>query len=210
MTYEDVKNFAAFGGLILGIINLGIIIYEKFLKKAKFICEIESSYVKYIDSGYYIFQMQLAITAKGSNAWIKGVYLESSTNFIIFRRARNGQDVVSNKLSVYSALHKNRTDFLSLSLDESKKLYDTHESELVKFDNLKFEDGELKSFTLVGDLHSEQLPGEFLQMPLQNWMFVVKTGDNIFRTPFEFVPHHTTKKTAIEYSYRHEGFYHSQ
>jgi hypothetical protein len=71
LNFETLKTIAAFGGITLGIANLAITIYDKFLKRGKVSIEIEAPYVKLLDTDWYVFQMKVAFISKVKENWIK-------------------------------------------------------------------------------------------------------------------------------------------
>jgi hypothetical protein len=72
--FELIKTIAAFGGFILGVLNFGITVYEKFGKKIKLNVEIE--YSGMIQRGNELdFKIDVNLGAINGDAYLKEVYL---------------------------------------------------------------------------------------------------------------------------------------
>lgn len=77
----DIKDFAAYGGLSLGLVNIGITLYKEFGKKGKLeILEADFT-LRNVDRSLYDFQLDIRFRAKNENVFIKEIFLENRQCF---------------------------------------------------------------------------------------------------------------------------------
>lgn len=108
-SFEDVKTFAAFGGLLLGAANLAITVYDKFLKRGTVQIEVEKATAKMLGRGWYVIQLDVILKSQRTKNWVKALYLEHSRNVIQVRIKENGCLRRRQDFHFGLAFSKNRT-----------------------------------------------------------------------------------------------------
>lgn len=206
MIFEDLKTIAAFGGFTLGLANLLITIYDKFLKRGVICIELEKAYVKLLEIGYYGFQIDISLESQKSANWIKDVYLVHRDNVIAFQDPVTKIYKIKNQLSLTTAIKQTQFDYLALESEKiTNKVNEDYQS-AINLKDLKLEEGERRSFTFVGDLRTERLPDEQLDMPLEGWDIVVDYSHGRAIFSLKFTPHPNSPKTTAQIIEKAVGF----
>jgi hypothetical protein len=204
--FEDIKTFAAFGGFLLGAANLGITVYDKFLKRGKALIEVEKASVKLLGRGWYAVQLEISVRSQRTKNWVKSVYIEHSKNVIQIRKKENQTFETTSKVPFLFTFPHGQDDYLDLDqMSFVEKLKDQSIRGAILKD-LALDEGEQKSFTLVAELETERLPDETLELPLHGWRLVIDLGQTISSVPFSFKPHHTSPKVLLPQQSKPDGF----
>ncbi|AVH68553.1 hypothetical protein [Nostoc sp. 'Peltigera membranacea cyanobiont' N6] len=206
MTFEDLKTIAAFGGFLLGLANLTITVYDKFLKRGTISGELGQAYAKLLDRGFYGFQFDLSLVSLKTANWIKDICLVHRDSVIAVKDPQTGIDKIKNKLSLRKAVKQTSLDYLALDFENIINKVNEDFKYAINLKDLKLEEGERCSLTFIGELRTERLPDEQLDMPLSGWAIVVDYGHKQAVFPLKFIPHPTSPKTTAEIVKKPTGF----
>jgi hypothetical protein len=179
LNFDTAKTIAAFGGLALGIVNLGLSVYKDFWRTGKIKVNIELAQIKWRGAGNYDFQINLQMTASGKDIYLKKIYIEHTR--------KNS----SSWLKEYK-YHINK--FITHSERELVKLADERYEEEVKsiFKEASYvrdfciQEGSLKSITITDRILSERFSDGWDEMPLTGWSLVIEYGEKVESVGFDF------------------------
>jgi hypothetical protein len=205
-SFEDIKTFAAFGGLLLGAANLAITVYDKFLKRGTIQIEVERATAKMLGRGWYAVQLDVILKSHRTKNWVKALYLEHSRNVIQVRVKENGRFETTARLPFRIGLLQEPDDYLELDQTELIERFKAPPDSAVPLKDLSLEEGEQKSFRLVAELETERLPDETLDLPLHGWRLIVDLGQIKASVPVSFKPHYTSPKVPLRQQSKPEGF----
>jgi hypothetical protein len=160
------ETLAAFGGLTLGLINLGILIYKDFLVKGKlellddeFQLRLENKYPEFYD-----IQIDLRLHAKKDNIQIKKVILLNQKEFTN-ERHNNIKEIELFRAIPYKKL--NLSDFsIENYPNEVDKVYDSQSFSLI---DLKIEKKTMKSITYNTRLSGVRESDGWELIPKNDW-----------------------------------------
>ncbi len=181
MDFETAKTIAAFGGLGLGVINLGLTVYKDFLKKPKLDLEIESAGICCRNVGEFDFQITFSLKASHGDVYLKEIELHHKDK--VFGPYDPTNKLVMNRLSPHM-----RINLLDLTSEEYKekviKLQET--AELVR--DLEISEGQRRTFTITDTFYSENIMGDRQEIPKNDWSLTVDFGNKVATVVFDFVP----------------------
>ncbi|MCB2384260.1 hypothetical protein KV201_19055 [Shewanella sp. SR1] len=179
MEFETAKTVAAFGGLGLGVLNLGISLYKDFFRKGNIKVEIEKSEIKWRSADAYDFLVSLNVFATGKDVYLKDVWIEHPTEVF-------GPSNLSSKLHANKVVKHLAQDVLALDTDE----YETEVKRLFKESDytrdLCISEGQRKTLTITDRFDSERLMDGWLEVPLTGWKLVIDYGTKTISIPFNF------------------------
>ncbi len=207
MTYEEIKTIAAFGGFLLGIANLLIVIFDKFINKGTLKVIIDKAEIKKIDRGYYAYQINLSLVAKHKDIWLNSAYIKNIKPVIEITDEYDGRKKAVNKMELYRAIPYSHKDYLNIEQDKIKEAVKESFKNSVLIKDLKIVKGERKSLTLISEIFTERLPDEFLDFPLNNWDLDIDYGHSSVVEPLQFKVHLSNERTTINVKTRPVGFY---
>ncbi|MGL1014334.1 hypothetical protein ACSTEF_21360 [Vibrio vulnificus] len=181
MDFETAKTVAAFGGLGLGAINLGLTVYKDFLKKPRLDLEVESARICCRSIGEFDFQITFSLKASRGDVYLKEIELCHKEK--VFGEYDPSNKLVMNRLSPHM-----RVNLLDLTSDEYKekvtKLSET--AELVR--DLEVSEGQRRTFTITDRFYSENIMGDRQEVPKNNWNLRVDFGVKTETVAFDFTP----------------------
>lgn len=181
-----ITEIAAFGGLILGVINLLILLYKEFLKKGKLKAEIEKNEIIYLTDGEYFFQINMVLSAKNSDVQLRKIELSNPNHFL----GESCWGETGSSQTLYYASPKTEESFCQ-EFKEAKLLKQKTEglfSSKFEVQDLVIEKGKHRSLTFAGTLHTFSWPDGYQEMYLKDWSFDIYYLDKILRIPFRFIP----------------------
>lgn len=179
MEFETAKTVAAFGGLALGVLNLGISLYKDFFRKGNIKVEIEKSEIKWRSEGAYDFLLSLRVLAIGKDVYLKDVWIEHPAKVF-------GPSNLSSKLHVNKVVKHLSRDVLALDAEQYevdlKNLF--KEAEYIR--DLCISEGQRRTLTITDRFNSERLMDGWLEVPLTGWKLVIDYGTRTVSLPFNF------------------------
>lgn len=181
----EIKDIAAFGGLLLGIINLGFTIWEKFLKKPKSIVQLENSMLRCYSEGFYGFQIDGSIQAHGGDLYLKKIFIKNE-NALFYDEQR--------ELEFYKLINYSLHDLLVSDEQDIKKEIEKVFSNKIYVRDKKIENNESFSFTFFGTFNSFRLMDGWEDIPLKNWVLVIEHNQGKTSLPFNFLQHKKSEK----------------
>ncbi|MFP5977050.1 hypothetical protein [Enterobacter mori] len=190
LEFETAKTIAAFGGLGLGGINLGLSLYKDFFRIGNIKVEIEKSEIKWRSAGAYDFLVSLTVLATGKDVYLKDIWIEHPTEVF-------GPFNLSSKFHANKIVKHLAQDVLALDAEkyesEVKRLF--KESEYTR--DLCISDGQRKTLTITDRFNSERLTDGWLEVPLTGWKLAIDYGTKTIFIPFDF----TNTKPSERYAF---------
>lgn len=181
MDFETTKTVAAFGGLGLGVINLGLTVYKDFFIKAQLDVEIESARICCRRVGEFDFQIVFSLKASKGSVYLKEIELHHEKEVF-------GPDDLKNKLVMNRLSPHSRIDLLELSsdgyTDKVNKMMET--AELVR--DLEINEDQRRSFTITDRFQSENLMSDWQEIPRCDWSLTIDHGGRKETVIFDFIP----------------------
>lgn len=172
MKFETVKIIAAFGGLGLGVLNLGITVYKDFFRKTKLIIEIDSASIRCVNEGEYDFQVNLSLRSKNGPSYLRNIFIEHPEKCI------NEYDC-KNIINAHRVLDYQLTDLLLNNPDDFKsKLIEKFKAPIYIRD-MKIDDQETKSVTITDRIYTKREMDGNEDFPINGWSLKVSLGDKI-------------------------------
>jgi hypothetical protein len=207
MDYEDIKTIAAFSGFLLGLANLSVTVYEKFIRKGAFAVEVNKAVVRYLEPCQYVAQIEISIHSKGVKNWVKHLTIANKYR-VIEKRDRFSPycSRVECDMEIVKAFTHTGTDHLKGSELNIPALLTDLEKNGVAVRDLGLDVHERKTLELILLIRTERLPDEHLPLPLKNWSVCIDNGYKIVHCPFEFAPHPLNYKTRTTQERVVEGF----
>jgi hypothetical protein len=160
------KDFAAFGGLILGLINLFLYIYKEFFRKGKLQILENKLTIKPAPTNFD-FQLDLRLRAKNENITINEIFLENDKAFSGY------DDIRSIELKI-------PIDYKKISINNlSSQMTQEQVMELIKNNNsritdMKIDKGSNKSFTFIDRVSNVRFSDGFEDTPKKGWKIKIK------------------------------------
>lgn len=179
MDFETAKTVAAFGGLGLGLLNVGVSIYKDFFRQGKLIVIVEKSDIKWRGQGDYDFLISISIRATGKDVYLKDMWIEHPTKVF-------GPSSTSSKLHINKVINH----LLKNPLEKNADDYETEVKELFK--NCEYvrdycvKEGQQKTLTITDRFFSERLMDGWLEVPLTRWKLIVNYRTRTISMPFKF------------------------
>ncbi len=179
MDFETAKTVAAFGGLGLGVLNIGISIYKDFFRQGKLDVVIEYADIKWRGQGDYDFLISISVRAKGKDVYLKDIWIEHPTKVF-------GPSSTSSKLHINKVINH----LLSNPLEKDAADYEAEIKELFK--NSEYvrdycvKENQQKTLVITDRFLSERLMDGWLEVPLSRWKLVFDYGTKTSSIPFMF------------------------
>lgn len=179
MDYETAKSVAAFGGLALGLINLGLALYKDYLRKGKLKVVVEKATVRWRGRGDYDYQVNVALSATGGDVYLKEVRLFNPERLY---------HLWGDKLEIPARIACALTHEELPELDE--KIFEKRVRELlavpIAIRDLCLKSGETKSLTLPQRYVSLRLPDQWAEFPLNDWTIEIEHSNGHQAVEFSF------------------------
>lgn len=183
-------EIAAFGGLILGVINLFILLYKDFWRKAKLKAELKKNDVLYISEGDYFFQINIILSAKNSDVQLRKIELSNPNNFlgdswIVSEKGEAG----SNQILYYASSMTEESLCLNYTnLETLKERTNSLFSRKFEVQDLLIEKGKQHSLTFAGGLNTFRYSDGYQELFSKDWSIDIYYFNKVLRIPFDFVP----------------------
>lgn len=175
-TSQIIIAICAIAGFIISLINLGIIIYNNFIKKAKIQVKVKDFYTRFRDFGIYDFQLDCIIHAKHGDIRLKNVSLVNELAFCSDNEFCYGADL--KELILRRAIDGKRYDIAK----DSSKTFKEVVSELFKEHSfrildIKVADGDFKHMSFIGELYTVRMPDSYEELPDGKWSLEIEYND---------------------------------
>ncbi|ABA58530.1 hypothetical protein Noc_2070 [Nitrosococcus oceani ATCC 19707] len=193
MDLEMARTIAAFGGLGLGIINLGILAHKEYFRKPTFRASLHGANIRAIEDGTYDIQLNLELSSRGGNVYLKEIYFIHQTP--IFNPGKG-----INKRTVYKAV--SYPGYCSLNsgaehfISKAKELYKNS----FNIVNAKLENKESKLVSVIDRICTERYMDGFWEWPENNWTLEIVTSANSVTIAFCFEVHESNKSNSFTHS----------
>lgn len=186
-TFELAKTIAAFGGLVLGIANLGLSLYKDYFRKGRLRVDVRTAEVRAVEDGVFDIQVDLDFSAYRGSAFIKHIELIHSHEFF-----DPAPDKKVDRKAVYKLI-----DYPGFSLlSEAAEGFETKVRELfagsIKTSNLQVEEGAHRFLTVAERVTLARSMDGYWDWPLRNWQLRVLYSNGELNETFDFSVHKGT------------------
>jgi hypothetical protein len=176
------KDFAAFGGLLLGLLNLAITLYKEFYKKGTLSVELLTCDVKNINEGLYHFQIDLRFSAKHDLVQLKQVSIGNPRKvFGEFSYNNSELEVLryAIKQTHSSVVRDTKDDAFKSTVD------DLYKDRISMLDYI-IEKDKQSTLTFAGPLTTFRYSDGNEDLPIDGWYIKVMYRDTECLVPFRF------------------------
>lgn len=162
----ELKDFAAFGGLILGLINLFFYVYKEFVRKGQ-LQILENKLTIKPTSIDFDFQLDIRLRAINENITINEIFLENDKAFSGY------DDIRSIELKIPIDYKKISIDSLSSQMTKEQviEFIKTNDSRIT---DMKIDKGSNKSFTFIDRISNVRFSDGFEDTPKNGWKIKIK------------------------------------
>lgn len=208
MNVETLKDLAAFGGFGLGLINLYLLVYDKYLRKGGVEIDVHRADVKLESWGAYIAEIDFELRAKRRKIWIKSIYVRNDQETLEkpASNAKNSQYIKTDRAlvsPVFSIVPRSSLD--DSGSDIEKSLKEANERGFTE-DAVALEENELRGMRAILKLRTTHEMDGPEYLPLSKWHLVVELGHTSTEVPFTFNIHHTSPTQNMAPRVEQTGF----
>lgn len=172
-TSQIIIAICAIAGFAISLINLGIIIYNNFIKKAKIKVEIEDFYTRYRDEGEYDFQLDCIIYAKDGDVRLRDISLYNKSSFT----TKNTYNE-TNIQPLYKAVNGKRFDITTTPVANfNKEVEELFKNDSFRILDIKISDKDFRHLSFVGKLYTYRYSDGYDELPRSNWSLEVMYND---------------------------------
>lgn len=188
---ELFKTIAAFGGLALGLVNLGLLIYKDYLRRGKLRAVIRRAEVRAVVCGTFDIHLDLDLNAVGGSIYLKELELTHSSSpvFDPMRDVR-GRNVL--KLIGYPGYST-----LDLPLENFEETVKSLFASSHSVTNLKLDDKEHRILSVVDRICTERAMDGFWDWPRSGWHLRVVHSEGETVIPLSFKVHSSNQVSAF-------------
>ncbi|UEG53431.1 hypothetical protein LLH06_00370 [Mucilaginibacter daejeonensis] len=176
------KDVAAFGGLLLGLLNLAITLYKEFYKKGKLSVELLTSDVRYISEGLYHFQIDIRFSAKNDSVQLKQVSI-GNPNKVFGEYSYNNYELQDLRYGIKqtssSIVRNTKAEAFITTVDSLFKDRITMLDYIIEKDRQS-------TLTFVGELTTFRYSDGNEDWPIDGWYIRVMYRDTKCLVPFRF------------------------
>jgi len=173
----EFKDYAAFGGLSLGIINLFLYLYKEFLRKGKLQIIHNELTIKPKPTNFD-FQLDLKLRALNENISINEIFLENERNFTGY------DDTKSIELRIPIEYKRISIEKLSPEMTEEQVSEQIRNSNL-RITDLKIEKNSNKSLSFIDRISNVRYLDGFDDTPTNGWRVRIKYDDKTLMIPLK-------------------------
>lgn len=188
----EIKDIAAFGGLLLGITNLGFTIWEKYIKKPKLGIHLEKSLARCYYEGSFGFQIDGNIQANNGDIYLKNIFIKNEE--ALFADGKK-------ELEFYKMINYSLHDLLIHDANILKNKIDEVFSNKIYIRDKKIGNNESFSFTFFGTFESFRLMDGWEDIPLKKWKLIIEHNHGKISVPFDFIEHNKSQKGNLTNRY---------
>ncbi|WP_143044810.1 hypothetical protein [Variovorax sp. YR216] len=177
------QTVAAYAGLALGLINLGLLIYKDYLRRGRLTVTIRRAEVRALVFGTFDIQLDLDLSAKGGPIYIKEIVFEHSL-MAVFNPSRDVKDRRISKVIDYPG-----HSMLDAQVEEFVKQATSLFSNSEPVVNLKLEDKQHRALTLIDRIPVERSMDGYWDWPRSGWSVSVSHSEGKTIIPMSFIVH---------------------
>lgn len=189
--FQVITAVAAFGGLILGIINLFLSLYKDFWRKGKLESTIEFADIRSVEEGLFDFQMNLSIKAINSDVYIQEIKLLARNK--VFGAFMNESD----NIDIYRYLSYLNTELLTLDRNKFEEALKEKYQEAKYTRDTKISKDSQISITFADRIETTREMDGYTDLPLKGWKLYIKHSQGESTVDFDF----TNKGKKDSYNY---------
>lgn len=178
MDLKLLTTIAAFVGLGLGLLNISIVVYKDFIRKPKLTVDLEAAEVRWRYCCMYDFKIDMILSARHGDVHLRDIVLQNRY-FSIFDDGppfSSQMDLIADRIS---------ENILELTAEEVKVNALMAGAHQVR--DLRIKNEESRSMTITTRISPENVNGDRIEIPLDNWVLNVNYGHRIITLPFSFV-----------------------
>lgn len=148
--FKILTPIAAFGGFILGLINLLILIYKEFFKKGKLEIEVQGFQIRSVDFASYDFQLDIRFHAKNGDVYIHEIIIHNEVEDVYAKNDLHG--IGSNSFSIKECIEQGKIDIKKSPEEYIKRLYVAFQENSIPTNNMIIGKDSYKSITCANRL----------------------------------------------------------
>jgi hypothetical protein len=178
------STIAAYGGLALGLINLSLLIYKDYFRKAKPQVVVHKAMIRGINRSTCDVEIDVDLSSKGGALYIQEMAFEHS--YPLFDPSPG---VDRNWQKVYTATDCKGYTFLDLGVEEYQERVRALLQNPVHIPNLKLGDGQHRLLTVLDRITVGREPDGYADWPLSGWRLSITYSGGKLEVPFDFEKH---------------------
>jgi hypothetical protein len=179
---DMLKTIAAVGGLLLGLVNLGYLLYKEVFRKARIVVIIESAIARARRDGTIDTQISLRISARNQGIYITDMWLQYKTAVL-------GEYEPTDRMDLNRALGYTKRNLLDLGENDFEVAVRESMKTPVAVRDLHIAELESRSLTFADRLITERLPDQYMEFPKKGWSLHVTYGERHDILPIIFAVH---------------------
>lgn len=192
--FELARTIAAFGGLGLGVANLGLLIYKDYLRKPKFEVTVKRAIIRAAEPGLFDLQIDIDMCAKCGNVNLKELCFEHEV-------AVFGPDRELSKRLVHKLIQYPGHLLLTADKDKFNSMAEELHKEADLVSAIKLEENEHRLFSVIDRVSIDRYMDGFWDWPKSGWELVIQTSAGKVCVPFSFNIHETNKHDVFTHAY---------
>ena len=172
-----IETIAAFGGFMLGIINLLFLIYQEFLKRGKLKVSTEQAEFKRISEGFYDLQISIILSSSYGDVFLKEMKLVNKSEVF-------GSYATQKYLTITRVYPYIRDNLLTLSPEKfEQKLVAEMNPKAIYVRDLKISNNSQTSYTILDRIESARFPDGWDGLPDNEWSLEFEYGNSKIDIP---------------------------
>lgn len=172
-----IQTIAAFGGFVLGIVNLIILLYQEFWKKGKLDVSVEKADMKKIGEGFYDLQISIVLSASRKDVFLKEMKLGNESE--VFGAYATQNNLILSRIYPYR-----RNDLLELTPEQfEQKLMQEMNPKSIIVRDLKIANNSQQSYMIVDRIESARYPDGWDDLPTDGWYLQFEYGNSVVKVP---------------------------
>lgn len=183
-TFEKLTILAAFSGLILSLINTGIIVYKEYFKRVSLEIEVEEAFIREVTEGLYDIQINFICNSNHEDIYFRNAKLVSP--YEAFGSCMN----MTTDMEIRSLLELNSKNLIKYNkkeyVDKIKELFTKDSLELIKVRDYKLEGKSQKSFTIADRVETSRWPDGWEDLKYNGWKFEIHHNNGKSECLFDF------------------------
>ena len=165
----NITEIAAFGGLLLGLVNLYVLLYQEFFKKAKIQVLESELIIRQIDRTLYNFQIKFRLYANKDNIHIKRIQLANQTAFT----GNVNENICAIDLNVALPFESFNIEKVDKN-DFSNIVSQLGSNQKIDLVDLKIEKDAIRSLTCAGQLIGLRKTDGWEKIPTSGWSIKIR------------------------------------
>jgi hypothetical protein len=186
MDIEQSKTIAAYGGLLLGLINLFLYLYKEYFRKPKLMVNVRAAYIRAVETDLFDIQIDVELVSLGGSSYIKEILLNNEIP--IFDPVHG-----KSKRTIYRAINYPGYCSIDKDPDTFNDLYIELFQNSFTVSNTKIDDKEYRNISIIDRVEIERHMDGAWDWPRSNWQLLVSSSTKKVCVPFDFVVHNSNK-----------------